>query len=255
MRASRRDRQHSHQPGRNRFNEASLPENTRSDYTVILAPKQISLRDRLTEHYQAAIRQALDSCWGKLNSYYTKLGQSPLYAAAVILHPRLGLRYLEANWDQREWIQEAKDGLKGYLERWYHPAGESETSQPEQQSQLQQQSRECEEDQYDQWINSRVPSIDAVGNELERYLGLGPQDTDDAIQWWLDHLATFPSLGQLALDIWAIPAMASECERRFSVAKLSVTSQRNSMSPELLNEIQCLKQWLKPLHIQLGSIF
>jgi hypothetical protein len=160
------------------------------------------------------------------------------------------MRYLEANWDQREWIQVAKDSLKEFLERWYHPSTEHEMHQ-RQELQHQQQRYRDENDQFDQWIKNRVPSLDAAGDELGRYFGLGPQDTDDVVQWWLDRLASFPTLGQLALDIWAIPAMATECERRFSTAKLSVTSQRHSMSPELLNEIQCLKQWLKHVRADL----
>ena len=243
-RASRRRRRRRHLQAQNRFNEASLPEHTREAYTA--APQEISLRDRLTKHHQAAIRKALDSCWSKLNCYYIKLGESPVYAAAIILHPRLGLGYLEANWDQREWIQVAKDSLKGFLDRWYYPHPEHEIRQGHEQEP---QQHMHENDQFDQWINSRVPCLDAAGDELGRYFGLGPQDPDDIIQWWLDHMASFPTVGQLALDIWAIPAMATECERRFSTAKLTVTSQRNSISPELLNEIQCLKQWLK--HLQL----
>jgi hypothetical protein len=123
IKAFRRGRQQRHLQAQ-RFNETSLPEYIRETY--IAAPQEISLRDRLTEHHQATIRQALDNCWGKLNSYYIKLGESPLYAAAVILCPRLGMRYLEANWDQREWIQVAKDSLKEFLERWYHPSTEHE---------------------------------------------------------------------------------------------------------------------------------
>ena len=72
------------------------------------------------------------------------------------------------------------------------------------------------------------------GGELERYFSLGPQNTDNPIQWWLDRKVEFPRLSCLALDILAIPPMAADCERAFSLPKLTISSQRQSMQPETL---------------------
>jgi hypothetical protein len=47
----------------------------------------------------------------------------------------------------------------------------------------------------------------------------------------------FPTVSQLALDILAIPAMATDCERSFSLAKLTWTSQRLSMTAETLEKL------------------
>jgi hypothetical protein len=33
---------------------------------------------------------------------YTKLGESPLFAASIILYPSLGMSYLEVNWASEE---------------------------------------------------------------------------------------------------------------------------------------------------------
>ena len=58
----------------------------------------------------------------ELNEYYTKLGESPLFAASIILHPSLGMSYLEVNWASEEqlvWVRDAKIGLSDYLDRWY----------------------------------------------------------------------------------------------------------------------------------------
>lgn len=57
-----------------------------------------------------------------------------------------------------------------------------------------------------------------------------PQETDDPVDWWIAHQGSFPVLSRLVLDIFAIPAMATDCERCFSLARLSLTSQRLSMS-------------------------
>jgi hypothetical protein len=242
-RGHRQQHLHDCQPTRRLFDEAALPEHTGVAYTT--SPRQsaaqLSMRDRLTVLHRCYIREALDKSWAKLNTYYTKLSESPLFAAAVILHPGLGLAYLEANWDQRQWIQDAKDGLRGYLDRWYRPQ-DQDGQQPAEQVR---QHRQPEADPFSQWIASKKPRHDTVGDELQRYYGLGIQQVDDVIQWWLDHRRMFPYLCQLALDIWAIPAMASECERTFSSAKLLLTTLRNNMDVSLAEQLQCIKQWLR----------
>ncbi|KAG7000221.1 hypothetical protein FocnCong_v012915 [Fusarium oxysporum f. sp. conglutinans] len=105
-----------------------------------------------------------------------------------------------------------------------------------------------EDDQYTQWINGKTKKVFATGGsigELERCLRLEPQDTQDAIQWWGDHRASFPSLSRFALDVFAIPAIASDCERQFSLDKLMLTYQRLSTGADTLERIQCLKIWVR----------
>ncbi|KFA53231.1 hypothetical protein S40293_10168, partial [Stachybotrys chartarum IBT 40293] len=70
-------------------------------------------------HY---LRLSITTAWRKLDEYYTKLGESPLFAASIILHPALGMSYLEANWATEEqliWVRDAKMSLSDYLNRWY----------------------------------------------------------------------------------------------------------------------------------------
>jgi hypothetical protein len=40
----------------------------------------------------------MNNDWEKLNEYYILLGKSPLYAAYIILNPKLGLKFLETSW-------------------------------------------------------------------------------------------------------------------------------------------------------------
>jgi hypothetical protein len=68
------------------------------------------------------LRLSIVTAWQKLNEYYTKLGESPLFAASIILHPSLSMSYLEVNWASEEqlvWVRDAKIGLSNYLDRWY----------------------------------------------------------------------------------------------------------------------------------------
>ena len=65
-------------------------------------------------------------------------------------------------------------------------------------------------------------------DEYDRYKSLHP--IKDAfrkpVKWWRDHLDEYPTLSRMALDFFSVPAMSSECERVFSLAKLILTTQR-----------------------------
>uniref|UniRef100_A0A0D2XRW9 HAT C-terminal dimerisation domain-containing protein n=2 Tax=Fusarium oxysporum TaxID=5507 RepID=A0A0D2XRW9_FUSOF len=191
------------------------------------------------------------TAWQKLNEYYTKLGDSPLFAASIILHPSLGMNYLEVNWaleEQLVWVRDAKIGLSDYLDRWYHcnrPVDEQQKMIMDTSTSLSVPRTTTEVSVFKQWIKSRTAKTTVMGSELERYLRLEPQETEDPIEWWMAHQGQFPMISQLALDILAIPAMATDCERSFSLAKLTLTTQRLSMTTETLEKLQCLKNWVR----------
>ncbi|KAM9873922.1 transposase-like protein [Verticillium dahliae] len=69
------------------------------------------------------------------------------------------------------------------------------------------------------WLRNKKPVMHITDHELETYLRQPTQDVEEVGQWWLDRREIFVTLGKLALDIWAIPAMASDCQRPFSSAK------------------------------------
>jgi hypothetical protein len=99
-------------------------------------------------------------------------------------------------------------------------------------------------------------SHDTTGGpkELDRYLRLESQNVDDPVAWWRTHMDEFPRLSKLALDILAIPAMASDCERAFSLAKLIMTSQRIRMNDLTLGELMMLKNWVLHSAVSLGDL-
>ncbi|KAL9564044.1 hypothetical protein ACKAV7_011818 [Fusarium commune] len=78
--------------------------------------------DDMGKDHRRYLRLPIITAWQKLNEYYTKLGESPLFAASIILNPSLGMSYLEVNWASEEqlvWVRDAKIGLSDYLDRWY----------------------------------------------------------------------------------------------------------------------------------------
>jgi hypothetical protein len=206
---------------------------------------------------RAYMRASITNAWVKLDQYYTLLGHSPLFAAAVILHPGHGLRFLEQIWaDQAQWLSDAKKSLKLYFERWYlDPNDPSDPFSPSPSPGPQQQHPPKEATAFEQWVKNLRPRASEIDSELERYYRLEPQTVNDPIQWWVDHRETFPQLSCFALDLLAIPAMASDCERAFSLAKLIMTSQRHGLLDGRMEDLQLLKNWLRHGSIGLGNIW
>ena len=239
--------------------ERVLPEHSSDPYTRPGQPAGVSTAADMGSDHRRYLRFCIVNAWQKLNEYYIKLGESPLFAAAIILHPGLGVRYLEINWateEQLVWVRDAKTGLSRYIDRWYRgpiPRGSCEPSTVGPATMSVAADKPYEASDFRQWVMSRTSRATATGSELDRYMRLETQETDDPIQWWMAHQGSFPVLSQLALDIFAIPAMATDCERSFSLAKLSLTSQRLSMSSTTLEMLQCLKNWTRHGAVQLGS--
>ncbi|EAQ87075.1 hypothetical protein CHGG_08328 [Chaetomium globosum CBS 148.51] len=86
-------------------------------------------------------------------------------------------------------------------------------------------------------------SSDEEGNEdeIDRYYNMKVGGNVDPVELWISNKAQFPKLSQMALDVLAIPAMAADCERSFSIAKLTLSSQRHAMKWETIEMLQMLK--------------
>jgi hypothetical protein len=233
-----------------RFNEGALPSHARDEYVTM--PKSDGLL-RLQARERASIRASINNAWKKLDEYYTKLADSPLFTAAIILDPNLGLRWLRRRWrdpEQHEWLVAAKDGLKEYFDRWYCS---SDDSQPQGRSVCRDLGRE--DDPYEAFVNSRASSDEEDGeDEIDRYYDTKVGANVDSIEWWISNKAQFPKLSQMALDVLAIPAMAADCERSFSIAKLTLSSQRHAMKWETIEMLQMLKNWLRNGDIVIGGV-
>jgi hypothetical protein len=103
------------------YNVNSLPYHVLNDYTRFEPPSG-SIGTQLGSDHRPFLRMSLTNMWKKLNEYYIKLGESPLFASAVILHPSYGLRWLKGRWnsgDQLVWLREAEDGLMRFYDQWY----------------------------------------------------------------------------------------------------------------------------------------
>lgn len=227
-----------------------MPEHTRDEYARLFP------RTEGADHgHQRCLQISINNCWSKLDEYYSLLGQSPLYPAAVILHPRWNVSWLEANWtsdEQLVWLRDAKSSVRKYFEQQYPPKTPSEAARDGVGKGVEQ----GEPSQFDQLMQSCDRYMMEEEDELGVYMRQGPvrRENLNPILWWKDHQEEYPRLSRFALDILAIPAMSVDPERTFSVTKLTVSSQRHSLSPEVIEEIQCLRNWIGQQAVSVGEV-
>lgn len=82
-------------------------------------------------------------------------------------------------------------------------------------------------------------------DEVDLYLQEKIRPVADVLAWWEANRERFPRLTCMAFDLLSIPAMSTECERTFSLTKLTVSTQRHSLDSDTIKMLQCLKNWAR----------
>jgi len=83
-----------------------------------------------------------------------------------------------------------------------------------------------------------TPSITADGpqeaakKEIQKYICIDANPTENPIKWWKTYCAQLPLLSSMAQKYLCIPATSMPSERAFSVAGNIVTSKRSCLLPE-----------------------
>ncbi|KAF5482734.1 putative AC transposase [Colletotrichum fructicola] len=233
---------------RRHHNLQALPDHVHQDWASP-ASRYASRFESLNEEWQTFLRSSVEQAWQKLFDYYDLLGDSPLFSGAIILHPSYGISYLRDIWGQEHqegWVEKALKTLTEYFDQWYRQPGEIYPSSWQAgMLPVDPGAGDGEDVHYRQWVNSWRRKTPPRTDELDLYLRQPPETTSDPVRWWRDHSETFPALSRLALDVFAVPAMAADCERAFSTAKLTLTSQRLSMVPGTIETLQLSKNWMK----------
>jgi len=223
------------------------------------AQKEINQPDsniNRTEYYNTGINTA----WLKLEKYYKLTDVSPLYVAAIVLHPGWRFDYFEDKWAKHpSWIKNAKKAFKNlfqaYCERVSNadPAFEFESVSQTQTQQTDPKSSymayEGFSDAYLSRKYEKQKKKDTESLELDNYLRSldyrRAGNVKDPLVWWKEHQADFPILSRMAFDLFSIPAMSSEVERIFSIAKKMITDERNCLGPEVVEACQTQRHWWK----------
>ncbi|OBS16537.1 hypothetical protein FPOA_12856 [Fusarium poae] len=166
-----------------RGREKHLPQHTRGEYTGAF-----SQAESLDDDHRRRIQISINNCWSKLDEYYSLLGQSSLYPAAVILHPRWNVSWLEANWTSHEqlvWLRDAKNSVREFFEQQYPRKEQYEAAR----AMTGKAMRQDEPSQFDQWMQSYDQYIMEEEDEIGVYMRQGPvwRENLNPILWWKEH--------------------------------------------------------------------
>ena len=198
--------------------------------------------EELNDASRRHIRTTINNAWEKLDSYYALTDETPVYLAALVLHPGQKWRYFERKWAKYpDWLEDAKTKMRAfYQEHWeYFSVPVAAAVKPR-------GAQNRDPASFQLWLTPHdYYAEEEPVDEYETYMSSKPVKFDHPIEWWRANQSTYPKLSQMAFDLLSIPAMSAECERVFSQAKLALGPQRNRMLDTTLNALQCLKNWLR----------
>ncbi|OBS17235.1 hypothetical protein FPOA_12262 [Fusarium poae] len=200
------------------------------------------------EHFKVNINLG----WKKLDEYYNKLDETPIYYTSLALHPAYRWGYFETVWSGRPaWISKAKDVVQSVWDRGYktleistedngESAAKRERTQyysPFERYKDEARIRPCEEmdsdnaeDEYARWQKDVLPTDNQIRDPLE---------------YWHAQRFKYPRLSRMAVDFMTVQPMSAECERLFSAAGRMVTPLRNQLEASTIAICQVLRSWLQ----------
>jgi hypothetical protein len=211
----------------------------------------------------------------KLSDYYTKIDESPYYAAAVALHPCKKFAYFDTTWGPtkggRDAIKTAKQStrrlFKQYLNRAHSFECEGLSPTPLRTLIVDDKSEDEDED----WTNafgdytavterSRL-ARQRQESELDRFMNdhldthyrdwidgkaIDVSYNGEPLRWWRERgQGSYPLLATIVFDLLTMPGMSAECERVFSSAKRMIPDERYSLKCDIIEADQCVKSWFK----------
>ena len=206
----------------------------------------------LSPNSRRHMQECINNSWAKLDEYYDLTDRSPAYAAAVWLHPAQGWDYIDDKWrNKRDWIRKTKKIVEEFYESdWKDKVNVTDQLEDNIIIPLEPlpptPATEHPPNPFQLFLQSRPPTrrrAPPIFDEYKEYNKLAHSPTENPLHWWRDHRHTYPTLSKMAFDILSIPAMSSECERVFSIAKHLITTPRNRLKDDIIEAIQLLKHW------------
>ncbi|KAJ6437048.1 cerato-platanin [Purpureocillium lavendulum] len=190
--------------------------------------------------------------WKKLDEYYNKLDETPIYYASLALHPAYRWGYFETVWSGRPtWVSKAKDMVQSVWDREYKALDISLEDHAEPTAKRQRTQYYSPFEQYKDEARTRPREEKSSEMAEDEYAmwqqDLLPTDGDirDPREYWHAQRFKYPRLSRMAMDFMTVQAMSAECERLFSAAGRMVTPLRNQLEASTIAICQVLRSWLQ----------
>jgi hAT family C-terminal dimerisation region len=190
---------------------------------------------KMTYKHHEFLSTSVNLAWSKLDDYYKLIDNTPIYAAALFLHPRHQWGYFKQRWNTkllRSYQKSTQQAIRRLYEDQYRVNSVTEPQRPSEQKR----------DIFDAFMSSKSTPID----EFDAYLNGSSTailNDENLFKWWAN--SGFTQLATMALDLLSIPAMSAETERVFSGAKLTISPNRNRFGEDIIEATECLNRWYR----------
>jgi hAT family C-terminal dimerisation region len=191
------------------------------------------------------LQPALEAMRKKLSKYYGATAKAFVYGDAVILDPHCKLQlFKQPSWDKSD-LEEYSEGCRTRFNIDYQ--GLNPQSDPASTISKKRPYSTIDDDDYEQMLSS-LPSDPAGDNEYDQYCNaprLVAQVSTGALDVWRTLSATsFPRLGLMVRNTFAVPATGAGVERQFSRSGKVETKLRARIHPETTCDIMMYKDYL-----------
>jgi hypothetical protein len=228
-----------------------------------LSYQAASKQPRTSEYFSSAVRFGFE----KLNTYFERLVMEPdpsFYVVATALHPKLRLTWFKTHWkDFPRWHAKAEKSIRKVFKQYVDLEVEHETEEPlppprRKQPAARDSAFEDETMSVDLMLLTGARTFKRAKrvSQLDEYFGDIREDLTntsmahqkllaDPWLWWLQIGRTrYPVIFKMARDYLTIPSTSCDCERAFSRARRTITSDRNALSCSTVEALQLQKDWL-----------
>lgn len=176
--------------------------------------------------------------WFVLDKYYFKTDETPVYSAALLLHPSKRLKYLRQNW-HADWHDGAINKARQIWSQYKDLLVETPPVEaPEMYMTV-----------YDKLAQSLdVTEADNDEDELEKFINGSPcKIAVSPLAWWTreEQRMEYPRLHKMALNVLSIAPMSDKAERVFSGARRTISFDRARLGVNTIEMSECLGSWNK----------
>ena len=130
-------------------------------------------KKRFKDHSQFS--KMFNSGWAKLNKYYMLTKDTPIYVAALVLNPSHKWNYIQRNWDQRKWVEDAKKIMQAFWDG-YKPQGVNVAAP---------QSSPKTDNKFLLFLQEQEEIVEVIKDEYAHYCAQPTVKIHNARDWWL----------------------------------------------------------------------